>query len=53
MVPDPQQQLIPATVRALHCILSRRALRLKAQCATQILFLVCDHLTLHLRAQYC
>lgn len=53
MVPDPQQQLTPAAVRALHCILSRRALRLKVQCLTRVLFLVHDHLTPHPLVQYC
>lgn len=53
MVPDPQQQLTLAAVRALHCILCRRALRLKVQCLTQILFLVSDHLTPHPPVQCC
>lgn len=53
MVPDPQQQLTPAAVRVPHCILIHRALRLKVQCLTQVLFLVHDHLALHPLVQYC
>ena len=53
MVPDPQQQLTPAAVRALHCILSHRALRLKVQCLTQVLLLVHDQLSPHPLAQCC
>lgn len=53
MVPDPQQQLTPAAVRVPHYILIHRALRLKVQCLTQVLFLVHDHLALHPLVQYC
>lgn len=53
MVPDPQQQLTPAAVRALHCILSHRALRLMVQCLRHVLFLVHNRLTPHPLVQYC
>lgn len=53
MVPDPQQQLIPPAVRALHCILSHRAPRLKVQCLTQVLFLVRNRSTPHPLVRYC